>query len=166
LELNKDLVTEYYELNKKIGKSYIDIINTNPRELQKWLISLGLTEQAKALLNTDGSFFDSWTSQEEYGYGIGKDSANILFQLIRKIRLDESGGLHNAASRDDIREERKWQNAELQQGIQAVDALISGARAIATQAADARTRKFDTNEQNRLEKKKKTTSSLRALIQS
>ena len=94
-ELKKDLVTEYYELNKEIGKSYNDIINTNPDELQKWLSSLGLTEQAKALLNTDGSFFIPWELQEEYGYGIGKDSANILFQLIRKIQNPDDNILQN-----------------------------------------------------------------------
>jgi hypothetical protein len=106
----------------------------------------------QALLGTDGSFFVPWTSQEEYGYGIGKDSSNILFQLIRKIRLDESGGLHNA-SMDDIREERKWQRVELKEGLQADAARISGAREQEIQDEVARTRKFDTNKQNRLEKK-------------
>jgi hypothetical protein len=91
LELKKDLVTEYYELNKEIGKSYNDIINTNPDELQKWLISLGLTEQAKDLLGTDGSFFVPWTSQEEFG----KDSSTILFQLIRKIQNPDDNILQN-----------------------------------------------------------------------
>jgi hypothetical protein len=152
-ELKKDLVTEYYELNKEIGKSYNDIINTNPDELQKWLSSLGLTEQAKALLNTDGSFFIPWELQEEYGYGIGKDSANILFQLIRKIRLDKSDGLHNAASKDDIREDMKWQNAQRQQGIHAVDARQKGAREQENKEVVTRTRKFETNKQNRLKLK-------------
>ena len=64
-----------------------------------------------------------------------------------------SGGLHNAASIDDIREDMKWQNAQRQQGIQAVDARQKGAREQEIQEAVARTMKFDTNKQNRLEKK-------------
>ena len=63
-----------------------------------------------------------------------------------------SGGLHNA-SMEEIQNDMKWQNAERQQGIQAVDARQKGAREQEIQEAVARTRKFDTNKQNRLEKK-------------
>lgn len=62
-----------------------------------------------------------------------------------------SGGLHNAASIYDIREDMKWQNAQRQQGIQAVDARQKGAREQENKEVVTRTRKFETNKQNRLE---------------
>ena len=61
-----------------------------------------------------------------------------------------SGGLHNA-SMEEIQNDMKWQNAERQQGIQAVDARQKGAREQENKEVVTRTRKFETNKQNRLE---------------
>jgi hypothetical protein len=94
-ELEKDLVTEYNELNKEIGKSY-----------------------------------------------------------------NKSDGLHNAASREDIRNDMILQNAELQRGIQAVDARISGARKQEIQEAVARIGNSEANKRKRLEIKKKRREAL------
>ncbi len=63
-----------------------------------------------------------------------------------------SGGLHNA-SMEEIQNDMKWQNAERQQDIQAMDARQKGEREQVKQEMVARTGNSEANKQNRLEKK-------------